>query len=140
LPVQPARGQVLVTSGIPGLAWRGLMHADKGYIYFRSLGSRILIGGARNTDFQGEETTDLHTTESIQQNLIEFLKEVVIPGESFDITHTWAGTMGMHQDRSPIVKRLDKNLYACVRMGGMGVALSALVCRELAGLMKETNE
>jgi glycine/D-amino acid oxidase-like deaminating enzyme len=139
LEVVPARGQVLVTSAIPGLAWRGLMHADKGYIYFRSLGTRILIGGGRNLDFAGETTPELDTTEVITQYLLQYLKDVVVPGETFEIEHQWAGTMGMHQNRTPIVQRMDEGLYVCVRMGGMGVALSALVSRELAQLVKETR-
>jgi glycine/D-amino acid oxidase-like deaminating enzyme len=139
LEVVPARGQVLVTSAIPGLAWRGLMHADKGYIYFRSLGTRILIGGGRNLDFAGETTPELDTTEVITQYLLQYLKDVVVLGETFEIEHQWAGTMGMHQNRTPIVQRMDEGLYVCVRMGGMGVALSALVSRELAQLVKETR-
>ena len=139
LEVMPARGQVLVTSAIAGLSWRGLMHADKGYIYFRSLGTRILIGGGRNLDFDGETTPELNTTEAITQYLLRYLQEVVVPGEKFEITHQWAGTMGMHQNRTPIVQRIDAGLYACVRMGGMGVALSAMVSRELARLVKETR-
>jgi gamma-glutamylputrescine oxidase len=139
LEVMPARGQVLVTSAIAGLYWRGLMHADKGYIYFRSLGTRILIGGGRNLDFDGETTPELNTTEAITQYLLKYLQEVVVPGEKFEITHQWAGTMGMHQNRTPIVRRIDAGLYACVRMGGMGVALSAMVSRELALLVKETR-
>lgn len=139
LEVVPARGQVLVTSAIPGLAWRGLMHADKGYIYFRSLGTRILIGGGRNLDFAGETTPELDTTEVITQYLLQYLQDVVVPGETFEIEHQWAGTMGMHQNRTPIVQRMDEGLYVCVRMGGMGVALSALVSRELAQLVKETR-
>jgi glycine/D-amino acid oxidase-like deaminating enzyme len=139
LQVSPARGQILVTSSIPGLAWRGLMHADKGYIYFRSLGTRILIGGGRNLDFAGETTPELNTTEVITQYLLQYLKDVVVPGETFEIEHQWAGTMGMHQNRTPIVQRMDEGLYACVRMGGMGVALSAVVSREMAALMKGTQ-
>lgn len=139
LEVLPARGQVLVTSSIPGLAWRGLMHADKGYIYFRSLGTRILIGGGRNLDFEGETTPELETSQHITQYLENYLRDVVVPGETFEIEHQWAGTMGMHQNRTPIVQRMDEGLYACVRMGGMGVALSAVVSREMAALMKETQ-
>ena len=138
LEVLPARGQVLVTSSIPGLAWRGLMHADKGYIYFRSLGTRILIGGGRNLDFEGETTPELKTSQHITQYLENYLRDVVVPGETFEIEHQWAGTMGMHQNRTPIVQRMGEGLYACVRMGGMGVALSAMVSREMAALMKET--
>lgn len=135
--VAPARGQVLVTSAIPGLAWRGLMHADKGYIYFRSLGTRILIGGARNMDFEGEETMELGVTAAITGRLERFLREVVVPGEDFVIEHSWAGTMGMNRDRTPVVRELQPGLFACVRMGGMGVALSALVSRELVQLAAE---
>lgn len=135
--VEPARGQVLVTSHIPSLAWRGLMHADQGYIYFRSLGTRILIGGARNQDFDGETTTSLEITSGIQSRLVDFLKQVVLPGIPFEITDQWSGIMGMNQNRNPIVEQWKPNLFACVRMGGMGVALSAVVSRQLAALMQE---
>lgn len=135
--VQPARGQVLVTSHIPDLKWRGIMHADKGYIYFRSLGTRILIGGARNADFEGETTTSMENTEFITGKLLDFLREVVIPGTPFTVEHQWSGIMGMATDRSPVVKEWAPGLYLCVRMGGMGLALSALVSRELAALVHE---
>lgn len=137
--VEPARGQVLVTTHIPGLQWRGLMHADKGYIYFRSLGTRILIGGARNMDFDGENTSEIGSNEPLRQRLLQFLQEIVIPGESFEVTHSWSGIMGMHQNRNPIVKMMKPNLFACVRMGGMGVALSALVSRQLLQTVQENN-
>jgi glycine/D-amino acid oxidase-like deaminating enzyme len=55
--VRPARAQVLVTAPVPGLALRGTFHADKGFIYFRNVGDRILLGGARNLDFETESTT-----------------------------------------------------------------------------------
>lgn len=139
LQVEPARGQVVVTSAIPNLKWRGLMHSDKGYLYFRSLGTRILIGGGRNMDFDGETTTELNTTPFIQEYLEKYLREVVVPGEEFEITHRWAGTMGMNRNRTPIVKQLQPGLFACVRMGGMGVALSALVSREMATLINEAS-
>lgn len=134
IPVEPARGQVLVTSPIPGLAWRGLMHADQGYIYFRSLGTRILIGGARNQNFSAENTDSFETTGEITGRLKQYLNEVVLPGENVEIEHEWAGTMGMNKDRSPVVREISPGLWVCVRMGGMGVALSALVSRELADM------
>lgn len=135
--VQPARGQVLVTGHIPTLQWRGIMHADKGYIYFRSLGTRILIGGARNTDFSAEATTSMDTTAEITGKLCSFLETVIIPGIDFTIEHQWAGIMGMAENRSPIVKEWSPGLFVCVRMGGMGLALSAAVSRELATLVQD---
>jgi gamma-glutamylputrescine oxidase len=135
LDIEPARGQVLVTSHIPGLQWRGIMHADKGYIYFRSLGTRILIGGARNMDFEGENTAEIQVNERIQNELIRFLQEVVVPGNVFEVTHSWAGIMGMAENRTPIVQEIQPGCFVCARMGGMGVALSALVSRQMAALV-----
>src|SRR5205085_1844201 len=37
----PARGQVLVTSPIDNLPWKGTFHSDEGYYYFRNLGNRV---------------------------------------------------------------------------------------------------
>jgi gamma-glutamylputrescine oxidase len=136
IQVEPARGQVMVTSHIPDLKWRGLVHADKGYYYFRSLGTRILIGGARNMAFEQENTDAIEINETIQAELLRFLREVVVPGSEFEITDRWAGIMGMAEDRSPIVQEWKPGLFVCVRMGGMGVALSASVSRQLAGLVE----
>lgn len=137
--VIPARGQVLVTSPIPDLAWRGLMHADKGYIYFRSLGSRILIGGARNADFEGETTTNIDSNPLIREKLVQFLSDVIVPNQSFEIEHEWSGIMGMHQNRTPVVEKVRNGLFACYRMGGMGVALSAVVSAQIADLIHADN-
>ena len=90
-------------------------------------------------DFEGENTSEIESNEPIRQRLLQFLQEIVIPGEKFEITHSWAGIMGMHQNRTPIVKMLKPNLFACVRMGGMGVALSALVSRQLVQTVQEAN-
>lgn len=128
----PARGQILVTSDIPNLPWRGIFHADKGYVYFRSLGTRILIGGFRNTDFKTEETTEIENTDQIIGHIKAYLSTVVIPGVEFTVTEQWAGIMGMSDSRLPIVKESSPGLYLCVRMGGMGLALSAVASRKLA--------
>ena len=55
----PARGQVLVTSPIDGLPFKGTFHFDEGFYYFRNLGERVLLGGARNRAFEEETTTDM---------------------------------------------------------------------------------
>ena len=51
--VKPARGYVLVTNEQKSLPWKGIFHHDKGYIYFRNVGRRLFIGGARNLDKAG---------------------------------------------------------------------------------------
>ncbi len=134
LEVEPARGQILVTKPIPSIAFRGIFHADQGYIYFRSLGSRILIGGARNTQFKTENTFESAVTPQIKSELLRWLNEIIVPGIHVEIDTEWSGVMGMHQKRSPIIERKEEHLYLGVRMGGMGVALSSQVAKKLVKL------
>ena len=46
LDLVPGRGQILLTSVIPGLSLKGEHHLEKGYFYFRPYGDRVLIGEA----------------------------------------------------------------------------------------------
>ncbi|HTL09016.1 MAG TPA: FAD-dependent oxidoreductase, partial [Chitinophagaceae bacterium] len=126
--VQPVRGQVLVTSPIKKLRFKGAFHFDEGYYYFRNLSNnRVLLGGARNSSFSTENTAEMQTTDVIQGELERFLREVVLPKQAFTIEHRWSGIMGMGSDKMPIIKRIEKNVYCAVRMSGMGVALSPVV-------------
>ncbi len=135
--IVPARGQVLVTSPIKGLPWRGTFHFDEGYYYFRNLGNRVLLGGARNSDFEGEQTHEFNTTDSIQHALEAFLCDVVLPynKQGYTIEHRWSGIMGMGSEKSPIVKEVQPNIFCAVRMSGMGVALAPVVGRQIGELM-----
>ena len=54
LDVVPARGQVFVTAPIPDFRLKGTFHFDEGYYYFRNVGDRLLLGGARNKAFAAE--------------------------------------------------------------------------------------
>jgi glycine/D-amino acid oxidase-like deaminating enzyme len=40
LDIVPARGQVLVTSDIAALPWKGSFHSDEGFYYFRNIGKK----------------------------------------------------------------------------------------------------
>ncbi len=73
LDVEPARGQVLVTSPIKKLPWKGTFHYKQGFYYFRNLGDRVLLGGARNIAIEEETTYAQDTTGVIQQELEKFL-------------------------------------------------------------------
>ncbi|AWA31379.1 FAD-dependent oxidoreductase [Flavobacterium magnum] len=133
--VKPARAQVLITKPIPDLDLRGTFHFDKGYYYFRNFGDRILFGGGRNLDFEGECTTGFGLTEKIQDRLEQLLKEVILPGRDVQIEHRWSGIMGMGASKNPIVSQLTDHVYCGVRLGGMGVAIGSLVGKELADLV-----
>ncbi|MBS1535528.1 MAG: FAD-binding oxidoreductase [Bacteroidetes bacterium] len=133
--VKPARAQVLITEPIENLDIKGTFHLEQGYYYFRNINNRILLGGGRNLDFEGETTTDLQTTEMIQQRLEMLLREVILPDTDFKIAHRWSGIMGMGASKRPIVERLSEHVYCGVRMGGMGVAIGSLIGQELAELV-----
>jgi glycine/D-amino acid oxidase-like deaminating enzyme len=134
--VKPARAQVLITEPIPNLDIKGTFHLDKGYYYFRNIDDRILIGGGRNLDFEGETTTEFGQTKLIQNRLEELLKEVILPNTDVKIAHRWSGIMGLGSSKRPIVEQLSENVYCGVRLGGMGVAIGSLIGQELADLVK----
>lgn len=132
--VLPARAQVLVTTPIEDLKVKGTFHYQQGYYYFRNVEDRILLGGGRNLDFQGETTTELETTELITSALKHLLESVIIPGKNYGIEYHWSGIMGVGQTKAPIVELIDPKIGIGVRMGGMGVAIGSLVGKELADL------
>lgn len=133
--VRPARAQVLITEPIPDLDIKGTFHLDKGYYYFRNFGNRILFGGGRNLDFEGETTTEFGQTALIQNQLEKLLREVILPGRDFNIEHRWSGIMGMGASKKPIVEQRSEHVYCGVRLGGMGIAIGSLIGTELADLI-----
>jgi gamma-glutamylputrescine oxidase len=137
MDIVPARGQVLLTSPIEGLPWKGTFHSDEGYYYFRNLGNRVLLGGARNKAFKDEETTSMETSPFIQQELENYLNEVILPGRDaeYTIEHRWAGIMAMGSEKLPIIRQLSPGIFCAVRMSGMGVALAPVAGKEVAAMM-----
>lgn len=133
--VKPARAQVLITKPIKNLPIKGTFHLDEGYYYFRNIDNRILLGGGRNLDFKGEETTDLSQTDLIQNTLETLLKTTILPNTPFKVEHRWSGIMGVGNQKKPIVKTISNNVFCGVRLGGMGVAIGSLIGEELANLI-----
>jgi gamma-glutamylputrescine oxidase len=138
LDIVPARGQVLLTSPIPGLPIKGTFHSDEGYYYFRNLGDRLLLGGARNRAFDEERTESMETSDTIQHALETYLDEVVLPSYrgKYTIEKRWAGIMAMGSEKMPIVQEISPRVFCCVRMSGMGVALAPVVARKVAKMMR----
>ncbi|MFT3936228.1 MAG: FAD-dependent oxidoreductase [Chitinophagaceae bacterium] len=136
IDVHPVRGQVLVTSPIKKLAFKGCFHFDEGFYYFRNLGNRVLLGGARNKALKAENSEEPVTTDTIQEELERFLKDVILPKQKYTIEHRWSGIMGMGEGKFPIIKRIEKDVFCAVRMSGMGVALSPVVGDIIARQMR----
>ena len=135
LDIHPGRGQVLITKPIPGLKIKGIFHFDKGYYYFREVDGRILFGGGRNLDIDGERTESLSYNELILADLLEKLDTMILPKTHFEIDYSWAGIMAFGRDKFPIIRSHSVNVFLGVRMGGMGVAMGSEVGDKLADMM-----
>jgi glycine/D-amino acid oxidase-like deaminating enzyme len=120
---------------VEGLKIRGCFHYDEGFYYFRNLGNRVLLGGARNKFLKEEETFAASTSAPVQEELEKFLKEIVLPGRSFTIDQRWSGTMGVGKEKKPIIKKINDHLFCAVRLSGMGVALAPQIGKTVAGMM-----
>ncbi len=129
LEVVPARGQVLLTEPIPGLALRGT--------FFRDHHGAVLLGGGRELDFAAETTWQEGFTPVVQEALEHLLRTLILPGRTVRIAHRWSGIMGMGPTKAPIVQRCSPRVVAAVRLGGMGVAIGIRVARTAAGLVGE---
>lgn len=134
--VIPGRGQVLITQPIEDLPIRGIFHFDKGYYYFREIDGRVLFGGGRNLDPEGETTTELELNETIHADLEEKLRTIILPGRPFEIDMRWSGIMAFGKDKQPIVKKISTRVSGAYKMGGMGVAIGCLVARQLADMIE----
>ena len=134
--VQPARAQVIITKPIENLQLKGTFHYQQGYYYFRNIHNRILLGGGRNLNFEGETTTEIAQTNQIQNALKELMKTVILPRTKYEIDHTWSGIMGVGATKKPIIQKIHPNVAVGVRMGGMGVAIGSLVGINVAKLLK----
>jgi len=131
----PVRNQVIITHPIEGLAWKGCFHQDEGYIYFRNVDDRILIGGARHR-FPDEEIGILGSNYANLNFLLDHVSEFLAPHNvSVSIDQSWSGILSGGNDRMPIVKRIHENMVVAARLSGMGVAIGMDIGEEAATLL-----
>lgn len=135
LEVVPARNQVLITEPIQNLRLKGTFHYNEGYVYFRNVGNRILLGGGRNMDKENESTSEFGTSPLIMDYLSGFLFERILPQKNIRIEHWWSGIMGVGSSKETIVTRINDRTFVGVRLGGMGIAIGSKIGEELAKLV-----
>ena len=139
IPVVPARGQVLLTQPLPShaLGYRGSYHADAGYLYFRTVGDRILVGGGRNRFRTQEQTASRENTEEVMDFLRTYLSDCILPGVAWEEDSHWAGTMGFgpRNEKETLYLQPAPGVWGAVRLGGMGVALAPEVADRLVDRM-----
>jgi len=134
LDVTPKRNQVLISAPLDLKGFRGTYHYDKGYVYFRNVGAyRLLIGGARNLDSEGESTSKFGPNEKIFHHLTDFVRQYLF--ESFVPEKSWSGIIASGKSKFPIIKKSASGAYVAARLGGMGVATASQVARRLVALL-----
>lgn len=132
---EPARAQVLITSPVKNLRVNGSFHMDEGFYYFRNIDGRVLFGGGRNLDIEGETTTEPGVSDRIQQKLESILAEIILPLSEYTIERRWSGVMGVGKEKQVIRNQLSPHVFCTIRLSGMGLALSTLLGKEVAEIM-----
>jgi gamma-glutamylputrescine oxidase len=136
IDILPARNLVLVTQPLQRpLQSNAGFHLDRGYVYWRTIGERLLLGGGRNQDFEAESTDNFGHSEIIRQYLETLLSNHILPDEQVEIAYEWSGIMGVGQVKKPIIAWHSDRIALAVRMGGMGIAIGTLVGEKAAELI-----
>ena len=132
LPVKPARGSVLVTKPIEHLAWRGTFNYNEGYVYFRNVDDRLLLGGGRNIAVEEETTDRFEINPAIRDYLVRFADEVLKLPKGWEAEMEWSGIMGMTETKEPVIQEIEPGFWAAAGLSGMGIAIGMQVGKELA--------
>jgi len=136
LDVIPARNQVLVTEKLNDLPVIGTYHFDKGYIYFRNIDNRLLIGGARNLDLITEQTMEFGKNDFIFNELKNFIETRIVQKKVI-IDYQWSGIIATGNSKKPILRKVEDGIYLAVRLGGMGVAIGSELAFQLSKMLDE---
>ena len=137
--VKPARNQVLITEKIDGFSLDRCYHMNKGYVYFREIDGRLLLGGGRDLDKEGETTDQLGSTALIEEYLNDLMDNHILKGKEYTIAHRWSGILGVGASKMPIVERINDHTLLAVRMGGMGVAIGSFIGEVVTAMLFEND-
>ncbi|MBJ7427732.1 MAG: FAD-binding oxidoreductase, partial [Bacteroidia bacterium] len=85
--------------------------------------------------FEKENTNQFGLNATIQDKLIGYLQNLILPSIDFEIDKQWSGIMAFGNDKSPIVTQINNHIYIGARLNGMGVALGSNIGKQLADMM-----
>lgn len=136
LHISPARGYVMVTNELKNCRWKGTFHFDKGFVYFRNIGNRILLGGARNMDKKAEESSAFEVNPKIKKWLTRFANDILKLEDGWHVEYEWTGIMGFADTKSPILKKIDDHIWVAAGLGGMGVAIGMQIGSDASTMLQ----
>jgi len=129
--IDPVRGQMLAT-GPQSELFTCPIYANHGYDYWRQDKSgRIILGGWRNLDPEGEVGHEEKVINHIQKSMKQFLDRM---GVGAPVVHQWAGIMGFSRDGMPLVGPIPGSAGALSGVGftGHGFGFAFLAGQALA--------
>jgi|GEM_PF-2111392 len=132
--VTAVRNQVIVSQRLSTMP-AACIHMDRGYYYFRNVGSRLLAGGGRHRLGNDEITSTLATSAGAKTHLQDIALQT-FQMESFEVAHHWSGILGLSPGLGPSVTQLEDRVYTAVGMGGMGLAIASQLAIEMADLLE----
>lgn len=133
--LRAVRNQVLMTKPLCSLPLSGNYHVDRGYIYFRTYGNRLLIGGARNIDTDTETCSTFGDNQKIITFLKAFVKDHLYQADDLEYDTQWSGILGVGSSKQPIIRAISDYTTIAVRLGGMGVAIGTGVGNKVAEMI-----
>jgi glycine/D-amino acid oxidase-like deaminating enzyme len=132
--IAPVRGQMLATAPIAARVFPRPVYAHRGFRYWRQTrDGRVLVGGWRNTDVDGEVGEEATPTDAIQRHLDAFLAE---HGVRAPVTHRWAGIMGFSHDHLPYIGKRSDGTYVSAGFTGHGNAFAIAAGEIIASLIR----
>lgn len=135
IAVKPARGYVLITQPISDFKWRSIFHFNEGYVYFRNVGNRLLLGGGRDQAIEEETTDQFGTNQTIKNYLVDFAENVIKVPSDWEIDIEWSGIMGMTENKEPIIKEVEQNVWTAAGLSGMGIAIGMQVAKDVVSVL-----
>ncbi len=136
--VKPARGFVFISEPIEDLKWKGTFNFNEGYVYFRNVGDRLLLGGGRDIAKEEETTDRFGTNETIKKYLHTFANDVLNLPSGWKVDMEWSGIMGVTENKEPIIEEIKPNLFVAAGLSGMGIAIGMQVAKDLCKKMEES--
>jgi len=139
--IHPVRGQMLSTTPQPRIFERPI-YADHGFDYWRQKpDGRIILGGWRNLDPEGEVGYDETLHDGIQASMTRFLKR--FQGlESVEIESRWSGIMGFSRDGLPLIGAVPgmDNILLGAGFTGHGFGFAWLAGHSLSNMITDSED
>ena len=87
--IEPGRGMILLSKPNEAFNWKGSFHYHEGYNYFRTINNRLLIGGGRHLDREGETTLENGINKKIEDSLKSDLRMLFGAESHIEIDQAW---------------------------------------------------